>query len=50
MDKNALQHICKAFNTYVEKWPGWHPREQEEIKQILLGLNKALLDMQLLDD
>jgi hypothetical protein len=49
VDQNALRYICKAFDKYVEKWPGGHPNEQEELKKIQLGLHKALLDLQLLD-
>ena len=44
MDGRALQYICKAFDKYVEKWPGGRPEEQEMLKEIQLGLNKALLD------
>lgn len=49
VDQNALRYICQAFDSYVEKWPGGHLDEQEEIKKIQLGLHKALLDLQLLE-
>ena len=48
MDGNALRYISRAFDKYVEKWPGGHPEEQELLKEIQLGLHKALLDYQLL--
>ena len=50
MDSRALQVICRAVDKYVEKWPGGHPQEQEDLKEIQLGLRKALLDYQLLAD
>ena len=48
IDGEALQYICRAFDKYVEKWPGGHPKEQEDLKHIQLGLHKALLDWQLI--
>ena len=48
MNATALQYICRAMDKYVEKWPGGHPEEQELLKEIQLGLHKALLDYQLL--
>ncbi len=45
---NALRYLCKAFDKYVEKWPGGKPEEQEDLKHIQLGLHKALLDYQLI--
>ena len=50
MDANALRYISKAFDKYVEKWPGGRPSEQEQLKEIQLGLHKALLDLQLLEE
>ena len=47
---DALRHICKAFDEYVERWPGGNPQEQEELKHVQLGLRKALLDLQLMKD
>ena len=47
---NALRYISKAFDKYVEKWPGGNPKEQEELKEIQLELYKALLDLQMIDN
>ena len=49
MNADALRYISKAFDKYVEKWPGGNPAEQEALKEIQLGLHKALLDLQLID-
>ena len=46
MDGNALRYISRAFDKYVEKWPGGLPEEQESLKEIQLGLHKALLEVQ----
>lgn len=49
MNSDALRYISKAFDRYVEKWPGGRPEEQEMLKEIQLDLHKALLDLQLID-
>ena len=49
MDARALRFISKAVDKYVEKWPGGRPEEQEALKEIQLGLHKALLDLQLME-
>ena len=46
MNGDALRYISKAFDRYVEKWPGGRPEEQELLKTIQLDLHKALLDLQ----
>ena len=46
MNGDALRYISKAFDKYVEKWPGGRPEEQELLKTIQLDLHKALLDLQ----
>ena len=46
MNADALRYISKAFDKYVEKWPGGRPEEQEMLKTIQLDLHKALLDLQ----
>ena len=48
MNGDALHILCRALDKYVEKWPGGHPKEQEDLKEIQLGLHKALLDYQLM--
>ena len=50
MNADALRYISKAFDKYVEKWPGGKPEEQEKLKVIQLNLHKALLDLQLIED
>ena len=50
MNADALRYISKAFDRYVEKWPGGRPEEQETLKLIQLDLHKALLDLQLIED
>lgn len=50
MNSDALRYISKAFDRYVEKWPGGRPEEQETLKTIQLDLHKALLDLQLIED
>ena len=49
MNRDALRYISKAFDKYVEKWPGGRPEEQELLKIIQLDLHKALLDLQLME-
>ena len=49
MNSDALRYISRAFDKYVEKWPGGAPEEQEDLKEIQLGLHKALLDIQFHD-
>ena len=49
MNADALRYISKAFDRYVEQWPGGRPEEQEELKEIQLGLHKALLDLQMIE-
>ena len=46
----ALHYICRAMDKYVQEWPGGEPTEQEKLKQIQLGIRKALLDYQLIAD
>ena len=50
MNSDALRYISKAFDKYVEKWPGGKPEEQEKLKEIQLGLHKALLDLQMMSE
>ena len=50
VDGDALHHLCKAFDQYVEKWPGGDPREQEALKSIQVHLHKAYLEFKLLND
>ena len=47
---DALKYIVRAMDKYIEQWPGGHPDEQEKLKLVQLGLRKALLDYQLLND
>ena len=49
VNASALKHIAHAFDKYIEKWPGGHPQEQEALKNIQLGLRKAVLDCQLIE-
>ena len=50
VDGDALHYICRAMDKYIEKWPGGHPSEQDKLKHIQLGLRKALLDYQLMNE
>ena len=50
MNADALRYISKAFDKYIEKWPGGRPAEQEVLKTIQLDLHRALLDLQLEED
>lgn len=47
---DALRYLCRAFDKYVEKWPGGDPEEQEILKSIQLNLHKAQLELKLLED
>ena len=44
------QHQCtsalleKAVQSYLERWPGGDPEEQEDLKVLLTGLQKILLE------
>lgn len=49
VNASALKHIARAFDRYIEKWPGGHPEEQDALKEIQLGLRKAILDCQLIE-
>ena len=50
VDGDALRYICRAMDKYVEKWPGGDAGEQEKLKHVQLGLRKALLDYQLMNE
>ena len=50
VDGEALKYICRAVDKYIEKWPGGQASEQEKLKHIQLGLRKALLEHQLIQD
>tara|TARA_B100001093_G_scaffold323411_1_gene308576 strand:- start:217 stop:408 length:192 start_codon:yes stop_codon:yes gene_type:complete len=50
VDGDALKYICRAMDKYVEKWPGGDASEQEKLKQVQLGLRKALLDYSFLSN
>ena len=45
---DALRYLQKAMAKYIEKWPGGDPTEQEKLKEIMLGLDKAMLDYQMI--
>ena len=45
---DALRYLSKAMDKYIEKWPGGDPEEQDKLKEIQLGLNKAMLDYQMI--
>ena len=49
VDASALKILVKALDRYIEKWPGGHPEEQEALKNIQLGLRRAVLDCQLIE-
>ena len=36
------------MDKYIEKWPGGDAAEQEKLKEIKLGLDKAMLDYQMI--
>ena len=50
VDGDALRYIVRAMDKYIEKWPGGDAKEQEQLKQVQLGLRKALLDYNFLSD
>ena len=50
VDKGALLILNRAVNRYLEKWPGGHPVEQENIRNIKLELDRAVLQMSFLSD
>ena len=45
---DALRYLQKAMDKYIEKWPGGSPKEQDQLKEIKLGLDKAMLDYQMI--
>ena len=45
---DALRYLQKAMDKYIEKWPGGSAEEQEKLKEIKLGLDKAMLDYQMI--
>ena len=47
---NALKLLTRAVDKYIEKWPGGTALEQEQLKEIQLGLRKALLDCQIMHE
>ena len=49
VNAKALKHLSRAIDRYVEKWPGGSATEQSELKEIQLGLQKALLDCQMIE-
>ena len=49
VDASALKVLVKALDRYVEKWPGGHPEEQENLKKIQSELHKAYLELTFLE-
>jgi len=40
----------KCVDRYLEKWPGGKPSEQEAVRNMLVELNKASLELQFIED
>ena len=50
VDQDALRLLVKCVDRYLEKWPGGKPSEQEAVKNMLVELNKASLELQFIED
>jgi len=50
VDQDALRLLVKCVDSYLEKWPGGKPSEQEAIKNMLVELKKASLELQFIED
>ena len=50
VDQDALRLLVKCVDKYLEEWPGGKPSEQEAIKNMLVELNKASLELQFIED
>ena len=50
VDGAALLLLVRGMRHYLEKWPGGDHTEQIAIQNLLLELNKAHLELQLLQD
>ena len=49
VDGAALKLLVKGMRHYLEKWPGGEPQDQIAIQNMLLELNKAHLELTLLE-
>jgi len=50
VDQDALRLLVKCVDRYLEKWPGGKPSEQEAVKNMLIELKKASLELQFIED
>jgi len=50
VDQSALRILVKCVDRYLEEWPGGKPSEQEAIKNMLVELKKASLELQFIED
>jgi hypothetical protein len=50
MDAAALKLLVRGMRYYLEKWPGGDPNEQVTIQNMLLELNRAHLELQMIED
>ena len=50
VDQDALRILVKCVDRYLEKWPGGKPSEQEAVKNMLIELKKASLELQFIED
>jgi len=50
VDQDALRLLVMCVDNYLEKCPGDKPSEQEAIKNMLVELKKASLELQFIED
>ena len=50
VDQDALRLLVKCVDRYLAKWPGGKPSEQEAVKNMLIELKKASLELQFIED
>ncbi len=44
INAHTVALLEKAVQSYLERWPGGDPEEQEDLKVLLTGLRKILLE------
>jgi len=49
-DQDALRLLTKCVSSFLDNWPGGDPSEQESVRIMLVELNKALLELQYIED
>lgn len=50
MDLSGVRLLRHAMQSYLERWPGGDPEEQEAIRQMVITLTAAQLELSYSED